>query len=449
MNTIGTVSPEADAVGRKVKLGYMFYGMGGTSIHYFRSYYYMFFLTDVLYLNIGFAGLIVAIGTIWDALNDLAIGYFVSRRAFKNGERLKPYSLFILPLALTTVLMFSCFPVESRVKGAISLVLYLLYSVFFTFYTAAQNNVALVTRSTAERLSINTYTSFGTTIGSATGALICLPILKKLGAMTAEGNLADGGKFVWAAVIICGGAALLGLVYFFTVREKYGLAGEKAGSLTFREGVRYLLRERMWINNFLQLLMLTLCTKLVTTNLTYYAKYQFHSTALTTSILLANTICSIAVYPFIGVLKKKLDKNTILFLAFGILLIGKVVFFFFPRSVFAAYLNVASIGAGTGLGQFVLFTNRNEVADLIDRKHHVRVDGMVSTTITFGTKIAGAIAVYLSSAYLTRAGYSGELAHQSPQVLSALRNLMGWIPLTFMVVIILATVDYKGLKKKS
>mgnify|MGYP003346782387 CR=1 FL=1 len=91
----------------------------------------------------------------------------------------------------------------------------------------------------------------------------------------------------------------------------------------------------------------------------------------------------------------------------------------------------------------MLFTNRNEIADVVQTKHNVRVDGMVSTTITFGTKLAGAIAVYLSSALLERVGYDGSLAVQSPTVLNMLNNLMGWIPLAFMVVIILATIDYK------
>ena len=425
------------------KLGYMFYGLGGTSIHYFRSYYYMFFLTDVLYLNMQFAGMIVAIGTIWDAINDLLIGYLVSKHVFKNGEQLKPYSVFILPLALNTVLMFSDFPVEQKLKGTIALILYLLYSVFFTFYTAAQNNVALVTKSEEERLSINTFTSFGTTLGSAIGALTCLPLLKWMGAMNKEGNLQDGSKFVWTAAIICGVSAAAAMVYFFTVKEKYHYSKEQAEELKFFDGVKFLIKERMWINNFLQLLMLTLCTKLVNTNLTYYATYQLHRTDIVTSILAVNTICSVAVYAFIKPIKNKLGKSKTLYLSFAILVLGKIVFALFPGSILSAYINVASIGVGTGLGQFVLFTNRNEIADVVQAKHNVRVDGMVSTTITFGTKLAGAIAVYLSSALLEKVGYDGSLAAQSSEVLNMLNSLMGWIPLVFMVVIIFATIDYK------
>ena len=65
------------------------------------------------------------------------------------------------------------------------------------------------------------------------------------------------------------------------------------------------------------------------------------------------------------------------------------------------------------------------------------------TTITFGTKLAGAIAVYLSSALLEKVGYNGSLEVQSSEVLNMFNSLMGWIPLVFMVVIIFATIDYK------
>ncbi len=430
------------------KLGFMFYGAGGTAIYYFRSYYYVFFLTNVLYLDIAFAGQIVAIGTIWDAINDLLIGYFVSKHIFRNGEQLKPYSLFIFPLALNTAMMFCDFPVSTKVQGTISLVLYLLMSVFFTFYTTSQNNIALVTRSQQGRIALGTFNSLGTTIGTAFGSLACLPILKLMGAMDERGNLADGKKFVWAASIICGVATVCVMIYYFTVHEKYKASSEGAKKLRFTQAMKYLLKEKLWVYNVLQNIMIALNTSLVTANLAYYATYELHSTSILTSILFINMLCSVAVYPFIGKLSKRFGRTKTLYLAFAIMIAGKLVFTLWPHSIVSAYVNVVSIGVATGLGQVILGTNRNEIADRVDEREHVRVDGLVGTSVTFSLKIASAVATYLTSSLLAKVGFDGSLAVQSQDVLNTLYGLMGWIPLIIIIVVVLLTTDFKALSKK-
>ena len=429
------------------KLGFMFYGAGGTAIYYFRSYYYVFFLTNVLYLDIAFAGQIVAIGTIWDAVNDLLIGYYVSKHKFKNGERLKPYSLFIFPLALNTIMMFCDFPVSTKVQGTISLILYLLVSVFFTFYTTSQNNIALVSRTTQGRVALGTFNSLGTTIGTAFGSLACLPILKLMGAMDQKGNLADGKKFVWAATVICGVAVICVMIYFFSVHEKYEAAVDETKSLRFTSAMKYLLKEKLWIYNVLQNIMIALNTSLVTANLAYYATYELHSTSIMTMILLINMLCSLAVYPFMGKLTAKFGRTKTLYLAFFIMALGKAIFSIWPQNIISAYINVVSIGVATGMGQIILGTNRNEIADRVDEREHVRVDGLVGTSVTFSLKIASAIATYLTTALLNHSGFDGTLAEQSQTVLNTLHGLMGWIPLIIIAVIVLITTDFKELKK--
>lgn len=430
------------------KLGFMFYGTGGTAIYYFRSYYYAFFLTNVLYLDVKFAGQIVAIGTVWDAINDLLIGYFVSKHVFKNGEQLKPYSLFIFPLALNTAMMFCDFSVSQKTQGLISLVLYLMVSVFFTFFTTSQNNIALVTRTDEGRIALGTFNSLGTTIGTAFGSLACLPILKMMGAMDAQGNLADGKKFVWAATIICGVAVACVMIYYFCVHERYQADKKAAESLKFMDAMKFLVREKLWIYNVLQNLMIALNTSLVTANIAYYATYELHSTSIMTKILLINTLCSLAIYPFIGKLSARFGRTKTLYIAFGIMAAGKAIFALFPQNILSAYINMVSIGVATGLGQVVLCANRNEIADRIDEKEHVRVDSLVGMSVTFSLKIASALATSLTAALLSRVGFNGALPEQSGEVISVLNGLMGWIPLVIIVVVVLLTTDFKALRKE-
>jgi Na+/melibiose symporter-like transporter len=43
----------------------------------------LFFLTNVLKIPMGWAGAIIAIGTVWDAVNDPLFGYYAVNHRFK------------------------------------------------------------------------------------------------------------------------------------------------------------------------------------------------------------------------------------------------------------------------------------------------------------------------------------------------------------------------------
>ena len=85
------------------------YGSGDFAINLYwqgLSLYLFYFYTDVMGLPNYLAGLIYAIGSLWDALTDPAMGYVAERTRSRWG-RYRPYLLFTpVPLALSYLLLF-------------------------------------------------------------------------------------------------------------------------------------------------------------------------------------------------------------------------------------------------------------------------------------------------------------------------------------------------------
>ena len=75
--------------------------MGGAG--YIISMYFTIFLTDVVNIKLKYAGVIVMIATIWDAVTDPAMGIITDRTRAATGKH-RRYLLWGIPLLLVSVL---------------------------------------------------------------------------------------------------------------------------------------------------------------------------------------------------------------------------------------------------------------------------------------------------------------------------------------------------------
>jgi Na+/melibiose symporter-like transporter len=88
------------------------------------------------------AGTILAIGTIWDAVNDPIIGFIAVNHKFKNGERCRPFALwYSIPWAVTVVLLFTDFGVSIKAAAVFALVIYIVFEIFNTLVGIPYNSM--------------------------------------------------------------------------------------------------------------------------------------------------------------------------------------------------------------------------------------------------------------------------------------------------------------------
>ncbi|MDR1892938.1 MAG: MFS transporter, partial [Oscillospiraceae bacterium] len=139
------------------KFGYLAFSASFNLVYQFKTLYYLFFLTDVLKIGVGRAGIIVVLGTIWDAVNDMVIGYWAANRRFKNGETMRPFILwYSVPWGVTLLLLFTNFRMSSPLTISVSIAIYVVFELFNTIVAIPYNSLGgLATNRNSDRRSIN------------------------------------------------------------------------------------------------------------------------------------------------------------------------------------------------------------------------------------------------------------------------------------------------------
>ena len=180
-----------ERLGIAEKLGFLCFSMSDNIIYYFKSIYYLIFLTNVLNIPMMMAGIMTAVGTIWDAVNDPLVGVITANRKFRTGETIRPYLKYMsLPWAISMVLLFTDFHLSLMPTVIVSLVVFFFYELENTFLGIPYNAMANVaTGDDSERRSINAFRSLGGCLGSGIGAVAVAPLVRMFGGLQGQGAI--------------------------------------------------------------------------------------------------------------------------------------------------------------------------------------------------------------------------------------------------------------------
>ena len=423
------------------KLGFCTFSTASNVVYQFKSIYYLFFLTNVLKINVLAAGLILTIGTIWDAVNDPLIGFWAVNHKFKNGERVRPLAIwFALPWAVTVVLLFMDFGLQDKAAIAVALIVYLLFELFNTFVGIPYNSMgSLATNRDADRRSINVFRNFGGALGAGIGAVACLPLLRLFGALDTSGNLIDATSsrgFVLTACVM-GVVCIIGcLVHFFTTKERVKPIAEDEEKLSAKTVFGMLFKCRSWVLNMCYIICYGVINLLLMSCITYYATYILGSTAAATAIQAAYLVASIGSSFLVSVVDRAIGRKMTMLAAAALFIVGKIWFVANPFSIGAIYVNAITVGVAVTI-TFVMFnTNRNNIVDIIEWQSGRRLDSLVSTADNLAAKLAVAGATWLVTAALAAAGFDANLAVQPESAINTINAVLGWVPMLVAVVMI-------------
>jgi GPH family glycoside/pentoside/hexuronide:cation symporter len=389
------------------------------------------------------AGIILTIGALWDAINDPIIGFYAVNRRFKNHETVRPYALYCsIPWAITVVLLFTNFHVEASAALTLALVIYILFEIFDTFVGIPYNSMSgLATDLDADRRSINVFRNLGGGIGSAIGAIACLPLLKLFGALDANGNLIEQGasQGFFSVAVIMGLIVILGsVIHYFTTKERVKQVAAIDAKLPLLTVAKMLFDCRSWWFNMLYIICYGVINLLLMTTLAYYATYVLGSTGAATLIQVAYLLASLLSSTVVSFTDKKFGRRKTMMLGALIAILGKIWFVIDPFSDTAMYVNSITTGVAVTFA-FVLFnTNRNNIVDIIEAKTRRRIDSMIATSDNLASKLAVAGATLLISSSLEIAGYDVNLTTQPSAVIAVINFMLGIAPLIASVIMLLA-----------
>ncbi len=437
---------ETPKLGFLEKFGFGTFSTASNVVFNFKDLFYLFFLTNVMGIKIEHAGMITALGIVWDAVNDPLVGYWAVNHTFKNKEKCRPFALYCaVPWAITVVLMFTTFDVAYGMKLGLCIAIYFLFELFNTFAAIPYNSMGgLATNRDADRRAINVARNLGGCAGSAIGSVALYPLLGLFGGLDANGNVDAGPAgekaFIFAATVM-GAVCIIGsLVHYFTTKERIQQESDDHSKIGFFEAFKMLLSSKSWVMNALYVVCYGILNLLTMSTVNYYATYVLGSAASATPILAVFLVTSIISTIAAAPIDKKIGRRNTMILGCVVYMIGKIPFFINPYSLVTILINGITVAFAMAVA-FVLFnTNRNNLADVMEYKNGRRIDSLVSTCDNLAAKLSKAGVNLLMTFALGAAGFNADLPVQPQSAIDTICALLGWVP--FLVSIVMLVIAW-------
>lgn len=405
----------------------------------------LFFYTNVVLLNPSLAGLALAIGRVWDGVNDPLVGYLSDSTASRFGRR-RPYLLAsVLPLGVCFYLLWS--PPDGL--GAMGNFLflactYMLMDVFFTLYATPYLALgAELSQDYHERTRVVTTRAVFHGLGAFV-AVMCLskvaggsPTLLEESAATLSSTLSPAATrtgFAQVGALLAGVMVLSGLIAFYGSRET--LPPQSAERVSFRSFVSTL---RSTLNNqpfrilIYTFAIMTLGAGIHQPLAVYvYRDWLAMSQQLPTvmTLYLASIMLSLGFWTRFS---RRIGKNK----AFQLCILWSVIVLSIfpllradmPHGVFYTFISFAGFGAG---GYVLPLSIAADVIDYDELQTGQRREGAFFGLWTLTMKLVAALAILLVGVALDLIGYIPNQP-QSEFTLWGLKLLYGPIPALFFL----------------
>jgi GPH family glycoside/pentoside/hexuronide:cation symporter/probable glucitol transport protein GutA len=428
------------------KLPYMYATIGACGIWGMMSGMLTFYWTDVILIPAGAVSIFMLVSKLWDAVNDPIIGYLSDRTQTKYG-RYRPWMLAFIPSAITGWLAFTQFPGMSQGANQIlSVVMYLLYVLFFTMCEVPGNGlVAVATTDPKSRASIYSYRMGGSNVAGILLSATTLPMIYALGAGS-NGSPDLGRGFFWVALIFAVIAFTFGFYAFFSVRERVKIPVSKhkmAYSFAALKG-----NGPFWVY-FVAFIIYgwTMSTGSVRMYYwTYLAENQL-GTALNQSLWGIGMAVGAIAYNFIAKAVKHKGKPVVwAFIGSGVANAILALFFLTPESSGAAIFGYHAMtliqGCINGLSITAMYGVMPDITEYTQWKYKIRISGFLTSILNCSFKFGFAFGMSAFAAMIGAFGYVPNVA-QTEIVKQVINVNLHWIPCVCLIIAGLVMTRYK------
>ena len=412
-----------DTISNKVRAAY---GIGDYAICLYWSgvgLYLLYFYTDVVGITPLLAGWIYALGIGWDAVTDPFMGYLAERTRTKMGSY-RPYIFYgAIPLAFSFVLLLWVPPFEGIKLFIFLLTVNLFHRTCFTIVSVPYSSLtARITDDSDERTKLTTARMIGASFGTLSVSALGFPIVLWFGGSN------ESLGFIFLGMV-CGLTAVL--ILSITVRfvEERGFNFTPAQLPTFSKVFRSVAENYPFWIVFGSILILGSTSIMFNNNLIYFVKYSLDLHEYQGLILGVSSGVALLVIPFWAYAALKIGKRNSWMAAMALLIIGFLVFYFYPiTSLNELLLVLGFIGIGNGATGILFWSMLPDTIEYGEWKTGVRTESSLYGFMTFAQKGAIAFAAVLLGMALTQIGFEPNEV-QSEQTLSELKFIMTWIPL--------------------
>lgn len=431
----------SEKLSRKVKVAFGICDLGGNLFFSMIGFHLLFFLTDVVGLLPALAGIALAIGRIWDAVTDPLVGYISDNTSTRWGRR-RPF-MFVGAILLFggMIFMFTNPGIEGQTALFIwATTAYVLLNTFYTILNIPYSSLTPeLTSDYEERTVLNGYRHTFAVIGTMFGGAAYPLMVGALGG-------GSGGWTITAAIL---GAIMTGtaLTTVFGVRET-GSAPKGTRTNIFRSYFE-VLKQKPMITAVGSYMTHMGGVAVIQASLVYYFTYVYREPDLLFVALMSLLVTAFVFIPVWVHLSHKLGKTRSYNIGMGIMSVAVVAFFFAAPhlGIWFAFVIMGVAGAGLATNYVMPWSIIPDAIEWDYAQTGTRREGVFYGMWTFMSKLGQAVGVGLTGLLLTLFGYVQPVAGEATAVqpdgaLTAIRLLVGPIPMIFFVVGILILSKY-------
>jgi GPH family glycoside/pentoside/hexuronide:cation symporter len=398
------------------------------------AFSFLIFLTTAAGLSPVAAGSVLAIGRIWDAINDPFIGYLSDRTQTRWGRRYPWMVLGAIPFGLSFFLMWVVPGWESETAR---FWYYVVVSLFFqVFYTVINLPYATLTAELTKDYDERTELTAFRLASSLFGAISALG----LGLVITQ-IIDNVQRQYWVLGAIVSLLAVVPLLLCVVGTYPYAVrrgalqpeATPTADSMSFPQQVKVVFQNRAFLFVVGIYLFAWLALQMTASIIPFYATFWMGLDSYFLAALLVQGTAILMMY-FVNRLSRRLGKQEIFYIGIGTWVIAQIALFFVqPGQVAALYLLCVVISFGVATAYVVPWAMLPDVIELDELKTGQRREGVFYAFMTLLQKVGLGLGLFLVSLALQFSGFVSGAMEQPASALLAIRIFIGPVPMVLLI----------------
>lgn len=433
----------------KTIFGYAFGSLADAASYNFIIMYMLYFLTAIIGLGAGKAGIIISVSTIVSAVYGLVIGPLSDNTRSRYGRR-RPYLLFgAILLLVGLILLFR--PLGLSESGAfvfymiVLIVVWIGYGSFLTPYNALGPEL---TDDYDERTKLRTPAGIFNCIGNIIG--ISLPLTAV--AFFAGRGASEGEAWSYFSIILAVACALAIIITWISTKGKElpmeVLRKEEKELNPVKTYWQILkLKPFKWIIGFVACF--GVGYTVFQSGLVYYVLFYAGMTeAQMSSAMFINIFVSMVITVLMSVVAMKINKKMAFAIAFLISAVGMTVLYFIGVQSFGMLIVLLAVfGIGNGAYWLLIYPIIYDLSEVYEYRHGKRKEASLLSMLAFIFTLATSLGTQVLTKLMDMVGYDPALMMQSEATANGIANIIFWVPVAMFVLGALFCFAYPLSKK--
>lgn len=393
-------------------------------------FFQFWFMTDVAGLRPDLAGWAIAVGKLWDAVNDPLFGLLADRIRSRLGRRRVLLAVGAVPLGLTFMLMWPVPPLSQTGLAIYYTVTFILFDTAFTAIHVGHNALTpALTQDYDERSSLNGYRMVFNIAGTL-GAIILATVL---------GWYVTDPRALYAGVgVALGLVSIVPPFVVFAITREVDVEAPEA-PLRVLEALTATVRNRPFQLVMALYLLSWTAASILSAVLVYVANYYFQAPEQANYLVLSTQTCTILFVPVVVWLARRTDKRRTFVLGSGVwslMLLG--ISALRPDQLGLAYVLAGLSGFGIATTYVIPWAMVPDIIEHDEAQTGQRREGSFYAFASFFQKLGTGAALWAMGQALAWSGYvspapGGALPVQPASALTALRVFVGPVPAALLL----------------